>query len=1077
MLEVHISSATTGQNISVVHAGHDWTVHELSGKLASQLDVLPYSQVLLHGAQPLKGHERLQDFLDAEGATTLELQLLRKSWVVTVADHRPESKSAGKAGSGDKLEVDVEAYPGCSLRDFCARVAEKFNFKPATRPQLAVNGQSINWQTESETSLADLGIQPDSNVRVIGVSDLPLVCIGTPALQSRRSEFLESNCALSLIDQCQAGHFHFYPQRGAAWRRAQPSLQVLHSGESSRHCDAIFQIAGFLTETECNSISASANALALPPTKVECFRGTRRYQRLVARDGRLASQLWERAERWVRKAFADRSTRPLGFGCVQGDWELAGLNPCFRVNSYGPEGFLKPHRDAPFSPDVNARSLCTLLIPLSSVGKTRFFHPVQEGFDYRGMTLQEELEARGGLAAGFRALDVCLSAGSALLFGQGLLHEGIPADGNQRKVLLRTDVLVRRRPPVPAVLMTAAERKDQTAALRWFREAQHQELRQKPCNDLYERALSYRYFYPSEDVDEMLEPVRSIRPDTAAVDQPSVLPSTRLERYPDFVQPELIHLMGPVAAFRLPHEQPTEPSSQNNGFADDTPPAPKSQSTAKHLRASAMYALHMLGHHGYSQAVYTVNFDPQSQQVTAVPLKDLLVAAFEARPCYGAIYNVAQRHDTVEEDFEAAVDRTNMALQHGCAHIGLDLLAGLKSEVFAGDYSSGGVDLRDDDKIEELHGRRFSASIRQKYQDSFSGRSWPAPETPDWQRYLGKLLSDEAGKPGLDLVATAVGERNLSLDMGHVEEDIDVEARPLNHLVFDFSKHELVVHSHAQAPSPRAPYDPEALWLELLQQWYTHWSQPKPRIPRLPKPRIPRLRRGRSSPRSRSSSRPSSPAPDRSPSPRRRKTEGKTCTTSTASTATSTASTVRLYDDLKLNRSQGEGLQPLEDKLQGNVVLKITARSEPLGQVRPVTLIKDTAESLAVFIDGKALHCMVRGAMDVLPHKNCIQWSTGGQTSCWILDDIDPQAVTDFLGSPGYIFERYEVSLAAIAREGAGFHHAAEMNGVERILQVQVEHAGLALSDHTTTVLCGVAADPQTEAAVVWTIYHGLSAL
>ena len=39
--------------------------------------------------------------------------------------------------------------------------------------------------------------------------------------------------------------------------------------------------------------------------------------------------------------------------------------------------------------------------------------------------------------------------------------------------------------------------KDHMQALRWFREAQQNELRGKPSNDFYEKALSYRYFHPS----------------------------------------------------------------------------------------------------------------------------------------------------------------------------------------------------------------------------------------------------------------------------------------------------------------------------------------------------------------------------------------------------------------------------------------------------------------------------------------------------------------------------------------------------------------------------------------------------
>ena len=216
---------------------------------------------------------------------------------------------------------------------------------------------------------------------------------------------------------------------------------MLDSGLGSHHCDCLARIPGLLAKPEVSDIALSSAWAELAPMTVDCFNGTRRYQRLVVKDERFAQTLWERAKPLIQEVLSEQSKRPMGFGCAQGDWELEGLNPCFRVNSYGPQGFLKPHRDAPFSPDLNVRSLCTLLIPLSSAGRTRFFYPLQT-LDSRGMTLEEELKARGGLESGFRALDIRLEAGVGLLFGQSLLHEGIPADGEGHKMLLRTDARV-----------------------------------------------------------------------------------------------------------------------------------------------------------------------------------------------------------------------------------------------------------------------------------------------------------------------------------------------------------------------------------------------------------------------------------------------------------------------------------------------------------------------------------------------------------------------------------------------------------------------------------------------------------
>lgn len=405
-----------------------------------------------------------------------------------------------------------------------------------------------------------------------------------------------------------------------------------------------------------------------------------------------------------------------------------------------------------------------------------------------------------------------------------------------------------------------------------------------------------------------------------------------------------------------------------------------------------MYALHLLGHHAYEggAALYTVNFDPGTQQVTAVPLRELLQAAFHSHPLHGAVYNVVPRKGLLvdpDKDFQVSVDRTHLALQHGCFHTGQDLLAGLKSEAYG---STPGDDLREDDG--DLNLEAFSELVRRQYQETLGRPSaLPAPTIPDWQRYLSRLLSDEGTAPGLDVVATAIGSREKEEDEGSNvfrSEDISVQACPMNHLVFDFSKHELVVRAQAQASRAKGSYDPEALWLELLQQYR--------------------------------------------------------------------ASAVVVSD----------------------CMLAFTARSEQSGRYASLSLVKDTAETLAIFVDDKPARCLARGALEVQPARTCVQWiEMDGTKSSWILQESKFEALNSFMASSGFIFERYEVSLAALAREGTSFHHAGEQNGITLTLTVQIEHAGLALSDHTTTVLCGVTRQPGTGATMVWTIYHGLSAL
>ncbi|CAE7226278.1 unnamed protein product, partial [Symbiodinium sp. CCMP2456] len=307
---------------------------------------------------------------------------------------------------------------------------------------------------------------------------------------------------------------------------------------------------------------------------------------------------------------------------------------------------------------------------------------------------------------------------------------------------------------------------DHAAALQWFREAQHRDLKEEPSNDLYERALSYRYFHPRADAEASPEVHRSASAESRLWEGPGPVPSNSLlEKHEEFTLPNLVFRKGPVAAFRL-SEKSTHAESR----------LPSRPTTAKHLRASAMYALHLLGHHAYGSkqgAIYTVDFDPKNQQVAAVPLPDLLQAAFDARPCFGAVYNVAARHGTPELDLEAAVDRTHMALQHGCPHVGQDLLAGFKSEAYVGDDSTPDANLReasDNFQEEEYQLDDFNKKVLEDYKEAFTGhiRAAELEELPkhmlDWQNYLSNLLAKQAGVPGLDLIAAAAGNTYISVD-------------------------------------------------------------------------------------------------------------------------------------------------------------------------------------------------------------------------------------------------------------------------------------------------------------------------
>lgn len=63
-----------------------------------------------------------------------------------------------------------------------------------------------------------------------------------------------------------------------------------------------------------------ASDRAFAPKRIDCLRGTRRYERLVVKDPKLSALLWSRCEELLKGLGED--LRPLGFACG-GEWSLA----------------------------------------------------------------------------------------------------------------------------------------------------------------------------------------------------------------------------------------------------------------------------------------------------------------------------------------------------------------------------------------------------------------------------------------------------------------------------------------------------------------------------------------------------------------------------------------------------------------------------------------------------------------------------------------------------------------------------------------------------------------------------------
>ena len=431
----------------------------------------------------------------------------------------------------------------------------------------------------------------------------------------------------------------------------------------------------------------------------------RNNSRRLVLDSNLASDLWAFLKPYIHSMLEENeiSCVPLGFDVLRGEWQLDGLNEAFRVNKYCSEKieFFSPHRDAQYCPNGDHRSILTLLIYANddfSGGETIFYFPkVSENSDFakeqiflKDQTIQEEIDKQSGLEKGYLKFTVNPSIGRIVVFSQNVLHESSPVQGGT-KISIKSDVLAKRINKMYGFAVCQEEREDYRKCLDYFRRAQTYELNgyKEKAGVLYGRALSIRYCYPnalqkeeedctqtSNNNDYCTFPTvvwHSIFHFLSGVDIESVvrafpvLWSTRKdwemrrclkdknidEGNPLYI-PEIVLHDGMTTCFK---------------FCDSVFFEENEESC---VRVAALYAFYLLGHK-VDEKFYTVRYDPDTQEGTAVALKSLLLDAFLNRPCYGAIYAVNQAdecHQNPKLDFHESVDRTYMSLRHNAQFVG-----------------------------------------------------------------------------------------------------------------------------------------------------------------------------------------------------------------------------------------------------------------------------------------------------------------------------------------------------------------------------------------------------------------------
>ena len=159
-----------------------------------------------------------------------------------------------------------------------------------------------------------------------------------------------------------------------------------------------------------------------------------------------ADQLWQRLAPVIPRLriFDELSSTDHGGHPV---WRAVGVNPVLRFICYREGGQLVPHYDAGFDFEDDRRyTLMSMVIYLNSLpsgagGQTRFLRDGQRGLPVKERDHQDwdHPAQQGEILVGIQPM-----AGRALIFDHRLLHDGQPWQGQEARLLLRTDLIFER---------------------------------------------------------------------------------------------------------------------------------------------------------------------------------------------------------------------------------------------------------------------------------------------------------------------------------------------------------------------------------------------------------------------------------------------------------------------------------------------------------------------------------------------------------------------------------------------------------------------------------------------------------
>lgn len=208
-------------------------------------------------------------------------------------------------------------------------------------------------------------------------------------------------------------------------------------------------IPSFLSEEEATNIKQATDTfpwLAVPLDGIKVDRELEdeeigSWRATVVNHG-MAFKLWNRLQPLLPTLRVMDETTPTDHD-DHPVWRPVGISPVFRFIKYAPGGMLVPHYDSTFVENKRRRTLMSMVVYLSNSpgGETRFIRDLQADVPVNQRDLSDWTREPKEEEILFQ---VQPENGLAILFDHRILHDGAKIQGNDDKLIFRTDVVFER---------------------------------------------------------------------------------------------------------------------------------------------------------------------------------------------------------------------------------------------------------------------------------------------------------------------------------------------------------------------------------------------------------------------------------------------------------------------------------------------------------------------------------------------------------------------------------------------------------------------------------------------------------